>query len=174
MTKEFKGTSELALLADGLPVRARVCFSLLAADIAMQRIQRSPDFHLARKTLTFALNWQKGAGVDLDKWEGMLDDEETGLAWAQVRAKARSKEESLAWCVLTYAIYYAAYHAFRAASRPLSGVFNDLDEDVLDYLDKDLRALAPSSMGLMPRAVAYLRQHPEASFARLNAQMSKV
>ena len=173
MTTEYKGTSELALLADGLPVRARVGFTLLAADIALQHLQRSPDFHLARKTLTFALNWQKGARVDLDKWEGMLDDEETGLAWAEVRAQARSKEESLAWCVLTDAIYYAAYHAFRAANRPLSGMFDNLDEDVLDSLDRDLRALAPSSIMLMPRAAAYLRQHPEISFARLKAQMSK-
>jgi hypothetical protein len=170
---EFKGTSELAVLADGLPVRARVCFTLLAADIALQHLQQSPDFHLARKTLTFALNWQKGAGVDLNKWEDMLDDEKTGIAWAEVRAQARSKEESLAWRVLTYSIYYTAYHAFRAANRPLSGMFDNLDEDVLDDLDGDVRRLAPSSMVLMPRAAAYLRDHPEVSFARLKSQMSK-
>jgi hypothetical protein len=173
MTVEFKGTSEFAILAEGLPVRARVCLTLLAADIALQHLQQSPDVHLARDTLAFALNWQKGARVDLNKWDAMLDDEETGIAWAEVRAQARSKEESLAWCVLTYPIYYAAYHAFRAENRPLSGMFDNVDEDVLDYLDKDLRTLSPSSMVLMPRAAAYLRQYPEVSFAQLKAQMSK-
>jgi len=173
MTIEYKGSSELALLVDGLPVRARVCLTLLAADIALQHLQGSPDFHLARDSLTFALNWQKGEHVNLDKWVGMLDDEKTGLAWAQVRAKARSKEESLAWCVVSFPIDYAAYHAHRAAKRCMPSSLCEIDEDLLDYLDRDLRTLAPSSMALMIRAAAYLNQHPNASFPQLKTQMSK-
>ncbi len=73
MTMEYKGTSELAILADDLPVRARVCLTLLTADVALQFLRKSPDFHLARDTLTFALKWQKGDHVDLNKWEDMLE-----------------------------------------------------------------------------------------------------
>ncbi len=174
MRQELKGNSELAMLADGLPVRARVCLTLLAADIALRHLQGSPDLHLALDTLAFALNWQKRARVDIDKWENMLDNEETGLAWAEVRAQERSKEESLAWCVLTTPIYYAAYHAILAANRPLSGSFCNTDEIALDDLEEDLRKLEPSSMALMHQAAAYLRQHPDALFAQLKAHLSKL
>jgi hypothetical protein len=171
MTKEAKGTSDLALLADDLPVRARVCLTLLAADVAMQRLQRSPDFHLARDTLTFALDWQKSGRVDLDKWVDMLDSEQTGILWAGADAQDRSKEEGLAWRVLSYPIYYAAYHAILAANRKPPSSFCNVDESVLDYLDNDLRVLAPSSMALMTKATAYLKKHPAISFAQLKQHL---
>lgn len=39
MIREFKGTSEFALLADELPVRARVCLALFAAEIALHHLK---------------------------------------------------------------------------------------------------------------------------------------
>jgi hypothetical protein len=47
MTQELKGRSELAKLADDLPVRARVCLTLLAGDVALQHLEGSPEFDLA-------------------------------------------------------------------------------------------------------------------------------
>jgi hypothetical protein len=70
MIREFKGTSEFARLADELPVRARVCLALFAAEIALQYLQSSPDFNLARNSLNLALNWQSGDPTNPDTLEG--------------------------------------------------------------------------------------------------------
>lgn len=70
MTKEFKGTSQLAMLADALPVRARVSLVLFAAERALQYLQSSPDFNLARNSLNLALNWQSGDPTNPDTLEG--------------------------------------------------------------------------------------------------------
>jgi hypothetical protein len=171
MMREFKGTSEFALLADQLPMRARVCLALFAAHIALHHLQSSPDFRRARDGLNLAINWQRGEPIDPDTLEDALEHEEDGLVFASL--KARSEEERLAWCVVQYAIYYAAYHAFRAANRDPWGATSEVDEVALDHLDKDLRALDPSSMTLMARGAAYLEQHPNVTLAQLEAQISK-
>jgi hypothetical protein len=171
MIREFKGTSEFARLADELPVRARVCLALFAAEIALHHLKLSPDFSLARNGLNLALNWQRGDPINPGTLENALEDEKDGLAFASLRA--RSEEECLAWNVLQYAIYYAAYHAFRAENRCPSGATSEVDETTLDHLDKDLRALEPSSMALMTRAAVYLKQHPNVTLAQLKAQISK-
>lgn len=173
MTRKHKGTSELAILAEDLPARARVCLTLLAADIALQHLQRSPEFDLARNALAPALKWQKGERVDLDKWADMLEAEETSLAFAELRAQDRSATESLALCVLTYPAFYAAHHAFRESDRRAWGALTEVSEMTLDDLDKDLRALAPSATAFMTKAAAYLKQNPDASFGQLKARINR-
>jgi len=170
MSRELKGGSEFAKLANDLPVRARVCLTLLAGDIALQRLRGSPEFNLARDMLTIALNWQKGERVDFDKWDDLFEDT---IGWVSRRAHDRSKAEGLAWRVLEYPLCYAAFHAFRAAHHPVPLSLPSVEEPILEYLDNDLRALAPSSMALMTRAAAYLKQYPNAPFAQLNAYVSK-
>jgi hypothetical protein len=116
------------------------------------------------------LKWHKDGHVDFDKWEDLFED---ALGFAQLRAKARSEAEGLAWLVLEHPVCYATYYAFQAASRPLPPSLGSDSESSLDYLDKDLRRLAPSAMAVMIRAAAYLKQHPDASLARLKADISK-
>jgi hypothetical protein len=171
MIREFKGTSQLAMLADALPVRARVCLALLAAELGLHHLQSSPDFRLARDALAMVLSWHQGERVDLDRLEHRLDAEETSLSFASMRAEARSAGEYRAWHVLANAIDYVGYHAFRAADRDPWSALGNIDERVLDSLDKDLRALEPSSMALMTRAAAYLKQHPDVRVARLKAHL---
>src|SRR5262249_38330637 len=98
-------------------------------------------------------------------------EDEGGIIFAELRAQARSKQEILAWGVLGDAIYYAAYHAYRAANRDPRGSISEVDEELLDDLDKHLRTLEPSSMALMARAAAYLRRHSDASLAPLKAYL---
>ena len=94
MTKEYKGKSQFAMLADALPVRARACLAILASEVALPHLQQSPDLELARAPLNFALTWHRGETVDLDDWEELLEAEESSLSFAETRA--HSKEESLA------------------------------------------------------------------------------
>jgi hypothetical protein len=171
MIREFKGTSQLAMLADALPVRARVCLALLAAELGLHHLQSSPDFRLARDALAMVLSWHQGERVDLDRLEHRLDAEETSLSFAALRAQARSEGEFRAWCVLGNAIDYVGYHALRAANRTPWSSLREIDERVLDDVDKDLRVLDPSSMALMTRAAAYLKQHPDIRVARLRAHL---
>jgi len=173
MIEESKGSSQLAITADTLPIRARVCLALLAASIALEHLRTSPEFSLARDALTLALIWQEGKPVDPDKLGEALEAEENGIAFAMLRAEERSEQELLAWYVFGNAIYYCAYHAFHAANREPWGSIGEVTEIALDYLDKDLRALEPSSTALMARAGAYLEQHPNATLAQLEGQVSK-
>ncbi|HEY1545624.1 MAG TPA: hypothetical protein VGG01_24745 [Xanthobacteraceae bacterium] len=170
MTRELKGESEVAMLAEGLPVRSRVCLTLLAADFALQRLRGSPEFNLARDTLTMALNWQKGERADLDKWDNLFKDT---LGFASLRASKRSTAEGLAWCVLEYPICHTAFHVFRTENLPVPLSIPTVESLILDDLDKDLRALEPSSMALMSRAAAYLTKHPNASLAQLKVHVSE-
>lgn len=173
MIEESRGSSQLAIMADTLPVRARVCLALLAASIALNHLRTSPEFSLAHDTLTLALMWQEGKPVTPDELGEALEAEESGVAFAILRAKERSEQEFLAWCVFGNAIYYCAYHAFGAVGCQGWGSIGEVTEMTLDDLDKDLRALEPSSTALMARAGAYLKQHPSVSLAQLQAQISR-
>jgi hypothetical protein len=173
MTREFKGTSQFAVMVEDLPLSARISLALLAADLALPHLQRSPDIHLAREALNSALNWHQGKPVDLARWEDVLEAEETSLAFASGRAEARSKEEYLAWVLLGNAIDYVAYRAFVAENRIPQTSLDNIDDRQLDTVDRDLRALDPSAMTLMTRAAAYLKQHPDIHLAQLKAQMLK-
>jgi immunity protein Imm6 of predicted polymorphic toxin system len=173
MIEESKGSSQLAIMADTLPAQARVCLALLAASIALNHLRTSPEFSLALGTLTLALMWQEGKPVTPDELGEALEAEESGVAFAILRAKERSEQEFLAWCVFDNAIAYCAYHAFCAVGRQGSGSIGEVTEMQLDDLDKDLRTLDPSSMALMTRAATYLKQHPSVTLAQLKAQISK-
>ena len=167
MIREFKGASELAILADDLPVRARVCLTLLAADLALHYLQSSPDVSLARDAITLARRWHDGEIVDPHSFEdAFASEDDTGIAHAAIRARS-------AWLVVQSAILYTAHHAFRTAKQDPGALVNEVNERVLDQLDKDLRALDPSSMALMTRAAAYLRQHQAAPLDELKAYLSR-
>jgi len=173
MIEESSDSSQLAIMADTLPVRARVCLALLAAGIALHHLRASPEFSVARDGLTLALMWQQGEPVDPDKLGQALEGEESGIAFAMLRAEQRPERELLAWYVFGDAIYYCAYHAFRAANRQGWGSIGEVTEEALDYLYRDLGALEPSSMPLMASAVAYLKQHPNVTVAQLEDEISK-
>ena len=171
MIREPNCQSPLAVLAAALPVRARACLALLAADMALHHLRTSPEFNLARDGLNLALKWHQGESVDPDKLGEALEAEESGIAFAMLRAEGRSQQELLAWYVLGNAIYYSAYHAFRAANRNPWGSIGEVNEGALDHLDRDLRALEPSSMARMTRAAAYLKRYPNAPLSRVEAHI---
>ena len=174
MTRGLKGTSQFAVMAEALPVQARICLAIFAADVAFQYLQPSPDIHLARKALTYAISWHQGKRVDLRKWELELEGTvEDGMSFAILRAKKRSKKEFHAWLVFRNAIDYVAYRAFLAENRPTNSSLENIGDRILDDVDKDLRAFDPSSMSLMTRAAKYLEEHPDAGLSELNAHVSK-
>ena len=146
---------------------------LLAGGVALDHLRTSPEFSLARDALTLAVMWQEGKPVNPDKLGEALEAEESGIAFGMLRAEQRSERERLAWFVFGDAIYYCAYHAFHAANREPWGSIGEMTEMQLDDLDKDLRALEPSSTALMARAGAYLRLHPSVTFGQLEVEISK-
>jgi hypothetical protein len=171
MTRERKGTSQLALMAEDLPLPARICLALFAALIGLHHLQQSPEIRLARQALRDALNWHQGNAVDLSRWEDLLEAEESATMFASQRARKRSEQEFRAWQVLGNSIDYVAYRAFRAENRRPRTALVDLDDTILDHVDKYLQALDPSSMALIARATAYLKEHPNAKLAQVKAQV---
>jgi hypothetical protein len=117
--------------------------------------------------------WQEGKPVSPDDLGEAVEGEESRIAFAIMRPDERSEHELLAWYVLADGIYYCAYHAFRAVGRDGWGSIGEVTEMALDEMDKDLRALEPSSTALMARAGTYLKQHPSVTLAQLKAQISK-
>jgi hypothetical protein len=170
----FKGTGQLAMLADALPTKARVCLGILVAEIALVHLRRSPDLGLARTPLNFALDWHRGESVDFDRLEETIELEESSLLFAEARARHRHCEkESLAWVLFGGAIAYVVYVAAQATGHVLWTSLNSIDESVLDDVERSLRELEPSAMELMARAAAFLRQYPDAPVAQLEALMTK-
>lgn len=170
---ESKGTSQLAMLADTLPVRARACLALLLADLGLQHLQSSTEFKLAQDAMTLALKWYNGEPVDVEVLDDMLEGEDPSISYAAMMAQAHSEKEALAWRLFGNALSYVIYRAYRLANLPMRNSLGAVDETIFDDLDRDLRELVPSSLPLVSRAAAYLKQHPNASFAQLKAQVSK-
>jgi hypothetical protein len=72
MTKQFKGTSRLAQLADELPVRSRIGLALLAADLALNQLRSSHDFPTAQAAFELTRRWYDGDRFPPDLFEDAL------------------------------------------------------------------------------------------------------
>jgi hypothetical protein len=91
MIEESRGSSQLAIMADTLPVRARVCLALLAASIALDHLRTSAEFSFARDALTLAQMWQEGKPVSPDELGEPIEGEESRIAFAMMRPDERSE-----------------------------------------------------------------------------------
>jgi immunity protein Imm6 of predicted polymorphic toxin system len=173
MTKEFKGTSPLALRAKSLPVRARVGLTLVAAESALDHLKSSHNLPIARAAFEIVRRWYDGERFDPDHFADAIHGEcNEGIdICAQ---EAQSEPDIFSWLVLESALLYTAFHAYRAAGEYPSPRFFDVDEHLLDELDRELRAISPGLVDKVARAAEYLKQHPDASFARLKSKLSQV
>jgi hypothetical protein len=170
MTRQFKGSSPLALLADSLPVRARIGLALVAADMALDRLKSSHDLPFARRTFELARGWYDGKRFDLYQFEDAIAHEyDRDLTICAIEAK--SKEEKSAWLALECAVLYIAFHAYQAAGEHPSPMVSEVDETVLDDLDKWLRKILPTFMSTETKAAGHLEQQPGASFAQLKSMI---
>lgn len=91
MIEESRGSSQLAIMADTLPVRARVCLALLAASIALDHLRTSAEFSFARDALTLGQMWQEGKPVSPDELAEPIEGEESRIAFAMMRPDERSE-----------------------------------------------------------------------------------
>jgi hypothetical protein len=162
-----KGTSQLAAVADALPVRARICLVVLIAEIAATHLQHSPEFSLASESLGLVRDWHDGKAVNLNRLEDLLEGEEMPITLAGIRARERSEEEVRAWILLTHSLYYAVFHIFSLVERPLEGSLDEVDETLLDYLDRDLRVLSPHSISDIISVAKHLSHYPDATLGQL-------
>lgn len=171
MNDPFKGESPLARLADPLPVRTRISIALIAADLALAQLRDSPDLSVARTAFELARRWFDGARFDPDQFADALDPEfDRGTADCALEAK--TQEEASAWVALDDAVAYVAFHAYRELGRLPAPEFSEVDETILDELDKALRSISPEFMETMKEAAEYLEGEPGASFAQLKPVMS--
>jgi hypothetical protein len=173
MTREFKGTSPFALLADRLPVRARIGLTLVASDLALRELKSSPNFPIARTAFERARRWFDGDRFNPDLLADAVSSErDKGTTLCELEAK--SEPEISAWGVLGSALAYTAFHAYRATGDCPDPMVSEVDENVLDEIDKSMRIIAPDFIITMKKAAGILERIPELSFAQLMAEVSKV
>jgi hypothetical protein len=170
MTHDRKGTSALAALADGLPVRARVGLALIADDIALGLIGTSRNLPEAASALDLARRWFDGEAVLPDQIQDTLYGEYSALALTLTRVD--EKQEKAALLTLGSALLYTAYHAYRRSGGTPDASVDEVDERELDEIDKSLRAIAPAAMDRLRMAARYLAKHPDIPFRHLRAEIS--
>jgi Immunity protein Imm6 len=170
MTKQFKGTSRLAQLADELPVRSRIGLALVAADLALNQLRSSHDFPTAQAAFELIRRWYDGDRFPPDRFENAICDEyDRGLALCVLGAPL--ERDQAAWSVLASALLYTAFHAYQAVGEFPSAVVLEVEEDELDELDKQLREISPTLISVVTKAADVIRQHPDISFARLKSSV---
>jgi hypothetical protein len=165
-----KGTSPLAALADGLPVRARIGLALVAGDIALSFIETPRNRQVSVSALDIARRWFDGKRVDPDQIQDALYDEESGLSL--ILMYVDEKQEEAAMIALGSVLLYTAYHAYQHAGGCPNASVCEVDESELDEIDKWLRIIAPSRMELLRTAARYLENHPDIAFRDLKAAIS--
>jgi hypothetical protein len=171
MTQKFRGKSQFALLADSLPVRARIGLTLVAADLALDRLRSSRHHPIARAAFELARRWYDGQRFDPDLFEDAIAPE-SGRGVALCAVEAESEDEEAAWGTVDCAALYTAFHAFRALGKSPSPLVSEIDEDVLDELDKSLHLVSPDLIVRVLKAAEYLRHDPGASFSQLKSSIS--
>jgi len=171
MNGPFKGESPLARLADPLPARARIGLAVVAADLALAHLRDSPDLSVAHTVFELARRWFDGARFDADRFADALDPE-SGRATEICAVEAKTQEERSAWLALDSAVAYVAFHAYRELGQIPAPGFSEVDETILDELDKAMRAISPGFMKTMKKAAEYLAGEPGASFPQLKPAMS--
>jgi hypothetical protein len=170
MTKQFKGTSPLAQLADELPVRSRIGLTLVAADLALNQLRSSQNFPVAKAAFELARRWYDRDRFPPDLFEDALwDENDKGLCLCAMAAQ--SEREIAAWCVVGSAVLYTAFHAYQAVGEFPSAVVLEVEEDELDEVDKQLHEISPSLINVVIKAADVVRQHPDISFAQLKSNL---
>jgi hypothetical protein len=170
MTKPRQGTSQLARLADDLPVRSRIGLALVAADLVLSRLRSSDNFPFAEAAFELLRRWYDGDRFPPDRFEDAICDErDKGLVsalWA-----AQSESEEAAWRVVGSAVLYTAFHAYQDVGEVPSPGVSEVDETELDELDKQLRLISPALINALINAADVLRQQPDMSFPRLESSL---
>ena len=145
MIKQLRGTSELALMVEHLPVRGRIGLVVMAAELALPRLKPLPNFPVAKEAFELARRSFDGEPVDPDSFEDAIYSEHgEGVGVCAIHAK--SQPEISAWLVLESALLYIAFHTYRALGQVPTPLVSEVDEPVLDELDKDLRVISPGEL----------------------------
>src|SRR5215831_7240335 len=145
MNKPRKGTSPLALAIESLPVRGRMGVVLMMADLALERLESSPDFQFAGTAFDLCRRWYDGERFDTDRFEeAYADDDGGGLVCGA--GNARSQSELAAWGVLASAIMYIAFQAYREVGSQPTPILSAVEEDELDELYRQMQANSPIFM----------------------------
>jgi hypothetical protein len=143
MTKQTKGTSELALLVDRVPLRDRIGLALVAVDLAVGHLEPSHNFFLACGAFDLGRRWYDDEYFDPARFDHALAHAyQKELARSEMEAESAAEES--AWLVLKAALLYIALQADRTLGRCPSPLAWKVDESILDEVDKGLRALSPA------------------------------
>jgi hypothetical protein len=170
MTKPRKGTSQLARLADDLPIRLRIGLALVATDLVLSRLRSSDNFPFAEAAFELLRRWYDGDRFPPDRFEDAICDEhDKGLIsalWA-----AQSESEEAAWRVVGSAVLYTAFHAYQDVGEIPSPGVSEVDETELDELDKQLQSISPALINAIIDAADVLRRQPDMSFSQLESNL---
>ena len=164
-----KGTSPLAVLADRLPVRARIGLALVAGDIALRFIEAPLNRQVSVSALDIARRWFDGKRIDPDRIQDALYDEESGLSL--ILQSVDNKQDKAAMMTLGSVLLYTAYHAYQHTGGTPNGSVCEVDERELDEIDKWLRVIAPAAMDILRMAAQHLESRPDISFRALKAEI---
>jgi len=171
MSKSDNATSPLARLTESLPVRGRIGVVLIVADLALSRLQGSPEFPVARSAFDLCRRWYDGDRFDPDRFEEAHFDED-GRGVSRSAMNARSQSELAAWRVLASAMLYVAFQAYREIGSYPTPIVSGVHEDELDEMYRHMQVISPTFIEAARSAAKILGQGREPSFAQLKAILS--
>jgi hypothetical protein len=162
----------LVAIARTLPERSRVGLALIAADKAVERLRRSPNFAIGKAAFDLARQWYDEQSVSPTRIEESIHDEnDEGVDLCA--QEAQSAEERAAWLVLEDALYYTAFHGYRVTGEHPGPIVSETTEEAeLRYLDENIDALSPDIFMIIAKAAEQLRLNPHMSFAQLKAAIA--
>ena len=172
MKKSPDGTSPLALLIDGLPVRGRIGTVLMVADVAIRQLESSSDLPVARAAFDLCRRWYDGERFDPDRFEEAYGDEDGG-GLAGGAMNARSHSEPAAWNILASAVMYIAFQAYRELGRRPAPMLSEMEADELNQIYRHMQTVSPLFIETARRAAKILGQGSEPPFAQLKAILSR-
>ena len=161
MTREILGSGPLAILAAPLPPRARVGLALVAATFGLNHLRAKTDFATAERAFSLSRRWYDGEAIEPQAIEDALYDA------LVCETRAEEKLERPAWFVLTSAVGYTAFHAYRARNEMVGALISELGENVLDFLNEHMDSLFPVAINTLAGVAEYIKTNPAARFEQL-------
>ena len=172
MMENSEGNSDLARLTQLLPARGQIGLTTMLAYLALNRLRGLPEYPLARHAFELTRRWFDGERFSPDLFEDTLEDEDhEGIT--KCASVAATKDARSAWTLLSNAVSYTAFLAYKmVGSHPSPGI-SDVNEWCLGIFDRSIRSVSPQFMNVIAEATEYLREEPAASFAQLRTKLSR-
>jgi len=145
-------------------ISARVALVLTIAELASTTIAAGAPGERVRNALDLAWRWEQSGDVSGAALNRVLENEDDdGLL---VDESAAPEHEVSAWVVITSAVAYATWHAFkREGTNHMPETIGEVTEEVIDQVVSYARQVPGLDHDAMDRLVQYCVEHHRAATA---------